>query len=33
MALRTIDVTWIEATIRDPERIAPDPGDAALTRA
>ena len=33
MALRAIDVTWIEATITDPERIAPDPGDAALTRA
>jgi hypothetical protein len=33
MALRAIDVAWIGATIRHPERIAPDLGDAALTRA
>jgi hypothetical protein len=33
MMLRAIDIAWIEATVRHPERTAPDPNDAALTRA
>jgi hypothetical protein len=33
MTLRAIDIVWVEATIRQPVRTAPDPSDTALTRA
>jgi hypothetical protein len=33
MSVRAIDIAWVEAVIRQPERSSPDPNDPALTRA